>query len=205
MLLFRCARVNRPPVYVDRRLGVDCAPGGETMATFIERAVGAAKLDAATYEEVEHDPGAMGQAATLIVLASLAAGLGAIRELGVLGVLIAAAITLVAWSLWALITLFVGTRLLPGPQTEADFGQLFRTLGFSAAPGVFQIAALIPAVGALIALAASLWQLAAMVVAVRQALDYESTGRAIAVCVIGFIPYALVFSIGLRWLYVLSD
>jgi hypothetical protein len=175
------------------------------MATFIERAVGAAKLDAATYEEVEHDAGAMGQAATLIVLASLAAGLGAIRELGFLGVLFAAAITLVAWSLWALITLFVGTRLLPGPQTEADFGQLFRTLGFSATPGVLQIAAIIPAVGLLIALAASLWQLAAMVVAVRQALDYESTGRAIAVCVIGFIPYALVFSLGLRWLYVLAD
>lgn len=175
------------------------------MATFIERAIGAAKLDAATYEEVEHDPAAMGQAATLIVLASLAAGLGAIRELGVLGVLLAAAITLVAWSLWALITLFVGTRLLPGPQTEADFGQVFRTLGFSATPGVLQIAALIPLVGVWIALAASLWQLAAMVVAVRQALDYESTGRAIAVCVIGFIPYALVFSVGLRWLYVLAD
>jgi hypothetical protein len=175
------------------------------MATFMERAVGAAKLDAATYEEVEHDAGAMGQAATLIVLASLAAGLGAIRELGVLGVLLAAAITLGAWSLWALVTLFVGTRLLPGPQTEADFGQLFRTLGFSATPGVFQIAALIPLVGVWIALAASLWQLAAMVVAVRQALDYESTGRAIAVCVIGFIPYALVFSVGLRSLYVLAD
>ena len=175
------------------------------MATFIERAIGAAKLDAATYEEVEHDASAMGQAATLIVLASLAAGVGSIRELGVLGVVVGTAITLVAWSLWALITLFVGTRLLPSPQTEADFGQLFRTLGFSATPGVFQIAALIPLVGLLIALAASLWQLAAMVVAVRQALDYESTGRAIAVCLIGFIPYALLFSFGLRALYGFAD
>jgi hypothetical protein len=175
------------------------------MATFSERAIGAARLDPATYEEVEHDAGAMGQAATLIVLASLAAGIGAIRELGVLGVLLGAVITLAAWSLWAVITLFVGTRLLPGPKTEADFGQLFRTLGFSATPGLLQIAAIVPVVGAIIALAASLWQLAAMVVAVRQALDYDGTGRAIAVCLIGFIPYALLFSFGLRSLYAFAD
>jgi hypothetical protein len=175
------------------------------MASFVERAIGAAKLDAATYEEVEHDGSAMGQAAALIVLASLAAGVGMIDELGVLGVLLGAVITLVAWSLWAVITLLVGTRLLPAPQTEADFGQLFRTLGFSATPGVLQIAAVIPVAGTLIAFAASLWQLAAMVVAVRQALDYESTWRAIAVCLIGFIPYALVFSFGLRALYGFAD
>jgi hypothetical protein len=175
------------------------------MATFSERAIGAAKLDPATYEEVEHDAGAMGQAAALIVLASLAAGLGAIRELGVLGVLLGAVITLAAWSLCAVITLFVGTRLLPGPKTEADFGQLFRTLGFSATPGLLQVAAIVPVIGAIIALAASLWQLAAMVVAVRQALDYDGTGRAIAVCLIGFIPYALLFSFGLRWLYAFAD
>jgi hypothetical protein len=175
------------------------------MATFSERAIGAAKLDPATYEEVEHDAGAMGQAAALIVLASLAAGLGAIRELGVLGVLLGAVITLAAWSLWAVITLFVGTRLLPGPKTEADFGQLFRTLGFSATPGLLQVAAIVPVIGAIIALAASLWQLAAMVVAVRQALDYDGTGRAIAVCLIGVIPYALLFSFGLRSLYAFAD
>jgi hypothetical protein len=173
--------------------------------TFSERAIGAAKLDPRAYEEVEHDATAMGQAAALIVLASLAAGLGAIRELGILGVLVGAVITLAAWSLWAVITLFVGTRLLPGPKTEADFGQLFRTLGFSATPGVLQIAAIVPGIGVLIALAASLWQLAAMVVAVRQALDYDGTGRAIAVCVIGFIPYALLFAFGLRSLYAFAD
>jgi hypothetical protein len=175
------------------------------VASFVERAIGAAKLEAATYEEVEHDASATGQAAALIVIASLAAGIGVIRELGVLGVLFGALITLAAWSLWAVITLFVGTRLLPSPQTEADFGQLFRTLGFSATPGVLQIAAIVPMLGWLVALAASVWQLAAMVVAVRQALDYESTGRAIAVCLIGFIPYALFFSFGLRALYAFAD
>jgi hypothetical protein len=175
------------------------------VATFLERAIGAVKLDAATYEEVEHDKGANQQAAGLIVAASLAAGIGVISELGVLGVVLGSIITLAAWSLWAAITLLVGTRLLPGPETEADFGQLFRTLGFSATPGVLQIAAIVPLLGWVVALAASLWQLAAMIVAVRQALDYQSTGRAITVCLIGFIPYALLFSFGLRAIYAFAD
>ena len=100
--------------------------------------------------------------------------------------------SLVGWFLWAGVTYLVGTRLLPGPQTQADFGQLLRTLGFSASPGVFQIFGIIPVIGAVIGLAASLWQLAAMVVAVRQALDYESTGRAVLVCVVGFLIYVAI-------------
>lgn len=166
------------------------------MATMMERAIGAAMLDAATYEEVEHDPGAMGQAAVVILVVALAAGIGAAR--GGLGAIAVGAIgSLIGWLLWAAITWLVGTRLLPTPQTEADFGQLLRTLGFSAAPGVFQIFGIVPVIGLVIGLVASLWQLAAMVVAVRQALDYESTGRAIAVCAVGFLIYvaaAILFS-----------
>lgn len=166
------------------------------MATMMERAIGAAMLDAATYEEVEHDPGAMGQAAVVILVVALAAGIGAAR--GGLGAIAVGAIgSLIGWLLWAAITWLVGTRLLPTPQTEADFGQLLRTLGFSAAPGVFQVFGIVPVIGLVIGLVASLWQLAAMVVAVRQALDYESTGRAIAVCAVGFLIYvaaAILFS-----------
>jgi hypothetical protein len=49
----------------------------------------------------------------------------------------------------------------------------------------------------LVAIVASLWMLAAMVVAVRQALDYESTGRAITVCAIGFVvKFGVLFLLG---------
>jgi hypothetical protein len=85
--------------------------------------------------------------------------------------------------------------VLPGPDTEADVGQLLRTIGFSAGPGAFAILNALPAIGWLLALLAALWQLAAMVVAVRQALDYESTGRAVAVCAIGFAAYILVATV----------
>jgi hypothetical protein len=161
------------------------------MASLVERAIGAARLEAATYEEVEHDPSALGQAMALVVLASLAAGIGAARE-GASGLVLGAIANLVGWFVWAFVTYVVGTKVLPAPQTQADLGQLMRTLGFSAAPGVVAVLGLVPVVGGLAVFVAGLWQLAAMVVAVRQALDYTSTGRAIAVCLIGFAFYVLI-------------
>jgi len=95
--------------------------------------------------------------------------------------------------MWAGLTFLIGTKLLPEPQTQADFGQLLRSIGFSASPGVLRILGIIPILGWLISLAASIWMLVAMVIAVRQALDYKSTGRAVGVCLIGFVVY-LVFS-----------
>jgi hypothetical protein len=156
------------------------------MASLMERAIGAAKLDPAVYEEVEHDPSAMGQAVTIIVVVALAAGIGAATS-GFVAILANVIVSLVGWCVWATVTWVVGTKLFGTPQTEADFGQLFRTLGFAATPGVISIFGIVPVLGIFIGFLAFLWQLAAMVVAVRQALDYDSTGRAIAVCGVGFL------------------
>jgi hypothetical protein len=157
------------------------------MASLTGRMLGAAKLDVATYEEVENDPGATPQAMIVVVLANLAAGVGALRVVGIGGLLVAALASLIGWYAWAFVTYFVGTRLLPGPKTQADVGQLLRTIGFSASPGLIRVLGIVPPLDQPIALVASLWMLVAMVVAVRQALDYETTGRAVAVCVIGII------------------
>jgi hypothetical protein len=102
-------------------------------------------------------------------------------------------VSLIGWCIWATVTWLVGTRLFGTPQTEADFGQLFRTLGFAAAPGVISIFGIVPVLGVFVGFLAFLWQLAAMVVAVRQALDYDSTGRAIAVCAVGFVIMLAVY------------
>jgi hypothetical protein len=163
------------------------------MASLTERMIGAAKLDVATYEEVENDPTAMGQAMLVVVLSSVAAGIGTIGMLGIRGLVIGTIVAIVGWFLWAGLTFLIGTKLLPEPQTQADFGQLLRSIGFSASPGVLRILGIIPILGWLISLAASIWMLVAMVIAVRQALDYKSTGRAVGVCLIGFVVY-LVFS-----------
>jgi hypothetical protein len=101
---------------------------------------------------------------------------------------------LIGWFIWAGVTYLIGTKLLPEPQTKADMGELLRTIGFSASPGVLRIFGIIPVIGMLVSFAASIWMLVAMVIAVRQALDYQSTGRAVGVCIIGFVIQWIVLS-----------
>ncbi len=162
------------------------------MASFSERMIGAAKLDPQTYEEVEHDTNAMGQAMGVVVLSAVAAGIGAIGQGGAGGVVAVTIGALIGWFIWAGLTFVIGTKVLPEPQTKADMGELLRTIGFAASPGVLRILGIVPVLGPLIVFGASVWMLVAMVIAVRQALDYKSTGRAIGVCVIGFVVYMAV-------------
>ncbi|MFQ5791787.1 MAG: YIP1 family protein [Acidobacteriota bacterium] len=157
------------------------------MATFTERVIGAAKLNVHTYEEVEADKTALRQAMGVVVLSSLAAGVGAGAGAGITGLLVGAMASLVGWFIWALLTYFIGTRLLAQPQTRADLGQLLRTIGFSSSPGLLRILGVVPGLGVVIVFVAQVWMLTAMVVAVRQALDYTSTWRALGVCIIGWI------------------
>lgn len=162
------------------------------MASFTRRLIGAAKLDARTYEEVEADTTALRQALGVVVLSSVAAGIGASGggAIGLVGGLLAA---LLGWFIWAWLTYFIGTRILPTPQTEADLGQLLRTTGFAAAPGITRVVGLVPALTAVVFVITGIWMLAAFVVAVRQALDYTSTLRAVGVCLIGWIVYGVIF------------
>jgi len=158
------------------------------MSTLMNRMLGAARLDVATYEEVEHDRSATGQAALVVVLASVAAGIGALAGGGGIRFLLLVTVAaLIGWLIWAAVIWFVGTKLLPQRQTEADIGQLLRTMGFAAAPGVLRIFEIIPLLGGLVALIVYIWMLVTMVVAVRQALDYDNTWRAVGVCLVGWI------------------
>jgi hypothetical protein len=159
--------------------------------TFFRRILGAALLDVGTYEEVEADRSATPQALAVVVLSSLAAGIGAKGLAGGRETLMffaeSSVIALVAWATWALVTFEIGSRILPTAETRVDVGELLRTLGFAAAPGLLQVfAAVIPGSGAPVFALAMLWTLAATVVAVRQALDFSSTGRALAVCGLGW-------------------
>ena len=171
-----------------------------TNNTFLQRLIGAAALDVAIYEEVEADPGATGQAMVVVVLSSLAGGLGA-RGLGgssPSNIAFISVVALMAWAAWAVVTYHVGGRLFPEPQTRVDVGELLRTIGFASTPGLLRIFGVLPGVTIPAFAIAAVWMLAAMVVAVRQALDYTSTARAIAVCVVGWaLALALAVGIGM--------
>jgi hypothetical protein len=161
------------------------------MASFGERFVGAMQLNVKTFEEVEADTTAMGQAVTVVLIGAVASGIGNIFRHGISGLVIGTFVSLIAFALWAALVWAVGTKLMPEPQTKADFAETFRVVGFAAAPGILRVLEIIPFLGPLIGIAISIWILVAMVIAVRQVLDYTNTGMAIVVCVIGFIGYML--------------
>jgi hypothetical protein len=168
--------------------------------SFFLRLFGAAALDTAIYEEVEADRAATGQAMLVVVMSSLAAGVG-VSGLGGMSARNAfgiSAIALVAWAAWALVTFEIGARLLPQTQTRVDVGELLRTIGFASAPGLLRVFGIIPSVTVPAFVITTVWMLLAMVVAVRQALDYTSTARAVAVCALGWaLAIAIAVVLGL--------
>lgn len=165
------------------------------MASFARRMTGAALMRAEIYEEVEADKSAMGQAVTVVLLSSVAAGigLGAVTKGGVAGIIVGLLTALAGWLIWAFLTYIIGTRLMADVDTRSDMGELLRTIGFSSSPGLLRIFGVIPGLTGIVFFISSVWMFVAMVVAVRQALDYKSTLRAVGVCFIGWLVQVLLF------------
>ena len=163
--------------------------------TFGDRVVGALKLDANTFEDIERDPTAMGQAVGIIALAALASNLGQIWRLGFGVMLIGVCSSLVGYVIWSVVVWLAGTKLMPDPATKADFPETFRTIAFAAAPGLIGVVTIIPFLGWLLMLILTpvilIWSMAAMVVAVRSVLDYSETFKAVIVVLIGFVVYVV--------------
>jgi hypothetical protein len=166
------------------------------MGLFLYRLIGASVLDGGMYEGIEADRTRKTtmQAVATVVLSSLAAGFGAGNHLGGRVGAFAAitGLALVTWIAWSMLMFQIGTRLLPESETRADLPELLRTVGFAAAPGLLQVFAVLPRMTLPVFAATGLWMFAAMVVAVRHALDYSSVRRALAVCGV-----AALLSVGL--------
>lgn len=172
------------------------------MASFGDRIVGAMKLNPATFQEVENDPTAMGQAVGVIVLAAVASAIGMVWVGGITGIVFGVLRALIGYLIWAAIVWLIGTKVMPDPSTKADFPETFRVVAFAAAPGllsVLMIIGIIPILGwlvaSLVSLLVILWTIAAMVIAVREVLDYSNTGKAAIVVVIGAIAFFVVMAI----------
>ena len=154
----------------------------------ISRMLRASMLDAHVYEEVESDSSAIVQAVLIVVVVAVARGVATLSVTdNILGIAFAIIAGLLSWAVWAFITYMVGTKLLKTGDTESSWGELARVSGFAQSPGILFLIAVVPVVGTWILPVVSLWQLAAMVVGIRQALDYTSTFRAVGVVLIGFV------------------
>ena len=169
------------------------------LGAYLYRLIGAALLDPSVYEGIEVDRHANIQALTTVLLSSVAAGIGAAGWYGArpAALMLVAVVAVACWMAWAMLTFQIGTRVLPTRDTRATLGELLRTIGFAAAPGLMQVFAILPRMTTPVFIATWLWMFAAMVIAVQHALDYPRTRRAVAVCALAAgLVLVLAFGIG---------
>tara|TARA_B100001057_G_scaffold284312_1_gene284641 strand:+ start:76 stop:597 length:522 start_codon:yes stop_codon:yes gene_type:complete len=153
---------------------------------FIDRVFRAIKIDLDLYEEVEKDKKATVQAGLVVVLSSLAAGVG-VLQMGMSNFILAPVMSLLNWYVSAYIIFFIGVKLLGGPNTKSSHGELLRTIGFSSAPGLIRVFGVTPDLMTVTFIGSAFWMLACMVVAVKSALDYKSLWRALGVVIIAWL------------------
>jgi len=158
----------------------------------LNRLIRAARLDVNLYEEVEANTGLTQEAITAVVIIAALSGLGSglgslIGGAGVgsffLALIVGIVMSVVGYFIWAFLTYFIGVNLLKG---TADYGELLRTLGYAYGPNVLGLLSFIPVIGPLLRLVGSIWALVCGVVAVRQALDFD-TAKAVLTVIIGWV------------------
>ena len=158
----------------------------------IARMICAAKLEPRLYEEVKTDKYATSQALVVVLLSSLAATIGAFTHAGLGGLVMGGLGALLAWYVWTFMTYIIGVKLFPVSQTSVSHRELWRTLGFTSAPGMLRVFGAIPGLTGIAFLVIAMWMLIAAVIAVRQACDYTSTVRAAGVCVPGWLGHVFL-------------
>ena len=156
------------------------------ISIFVDRVFRAIKIDVDLYEEVEKDKSATIQAGIVVVLSSLAAGVGAL-QLGASNFLLAPILSLLSWYVWAYVIYFVGVKLFGERSTKSNHGELLRTIGFSSAPGLIRVFGITPELMTVTFIGSAFWMLACMVVAVKSALDYESLWKALGVVIVAWL------------------
>ncbi len=153
---------------------------------FINRIYRAIKIDIDLYEEVEKDKSATLQAGIVVVLSSLAAGVGAL-QLGVSNFILAPILSLISWYVWAYIIYFVVVKIFGEKNTKSNHGELLRAIGFSSAPGLIRVFGITQDLMTVTFIGSAFWMLACMVVAVKSALDYESLLKSFGVVVVAWL------------------
>ena len=139
------------------------------------------------FDEVMADAKAMTQSIIVVFIYGAAVAYGSFGRAGVSGINSAIIITLIGWYIWAFSTYIAGVRLLPETGTTGDRKAFMRAMGFASAPGWLRLLGLVPGLGGVIFVGASVWMLVAATVAVKKALNYESTYRAAGITVVCWI------------------
>jgi hypothetical protein len=170
----------------------------------IDRILRAIRLDWTVFREIAEDPNALTEAAIIVAVVTFLSGIGTfigaliagnrfgLAFLGFLGAWLISGI-LLGWLLWAVLTYFVGTTLFQG---KSDIPEMLRVLGYANAPNLLGVFGFIPCVGWLIALAGAILSLIAGVIAVREAMEFDTTKAIITVVISWVIAFVLSLIVG---------
>jgi len=167
--------------------------------SIVQNMISAAKLDKDFYASVEKDESKNAEALTVVIIAAIASaignGVGGIFAKGLLGglmgIVFGLLLVLAGYYIWAYLTHFVGTKFFGG---DADVGEVLRTYGYAYSPQVLAILAFIPCIGWAIAFAAGIWSLVAGIIAIREAMDFD-TGKAVLTVVISWAIMMAIFMV----------
>jgi hypothetical protein len=168
------------------------------MMNIINRVIRAAMLDVQFFNEVESDTSLNTEALLVVILVSVAGGIGAffggLFEGAIGAALLALVVTIFMgvanYYIWAYVTFFIGTNLFEG---RADPGELLRVLGYASGPRILSILGFVPYLGAMAGFVGAIWALIAGFIGVREALDLD-TGKTLVTVIVGWV---VVFAISL--------
>lgn len=185
---------------------------------FFDRIKGVFRLDAATFNEIEHDETATAQAAIVVVLVALLGSIGAFvaaqtantglaelsQQFGELEIPIptvtmspigmalnAFIAALISWLVWSVMTYLIGVNLFKGTATVSE---MLRVIGFAQAPRLLSVFNFIPCVGWLFGFVGWVWAVVASFVAIREGLDLDG-GKALATILLSLVVVILVNSL----------
>jgi hypothetical protein len=164
------------------------------MRLYFDRFFRAARLDVSFYQEVAAEPLLLNQAWITVLLYAMFASWGNFGRAGAIGSNIGMISALIGWYIWAFSSYFVAKRFFRGGASEAQRAErkaVIRSMGFACAPGVTRILAMIPGLGIAVLVLSSIWMIVAATIAIKMALNFESSARAAGACIIGWIIGAI--------------
>jgi hypothetical protein len=168
----------------------------------VDRVVRVFRLDASVFREIADDQNAMTEAAIIVIVVTLLSALGSaigalIGRAGIGSVLVGFIVNwivsvLIGWIGWAILTYFVGTSLFKG---RTDIPEMMRVLGYASAPRLLGILGIIPCLGWIAALVGAILALIAGVIAVREAMEFDTGNAIITVLISWVIAFVITFAI----------
>jgi hypothetical protein len=167
---------------------------GMVMRLYLNRFLGAALLDVKLYQEVAAEPRFLNQAWITVLIYAMLAAWGSFGRAGAVGSNIGMITAVIGWYVWAFSTYFCATRWFRETSAEVERGDrktVIRVMGFACAPGAIRILGLLPGMGILVFVGATIWMIVAATIALKVAFNFESTARAAGACIIGWIIGAI--------------